>query len=90
MHCCLSSTSVFVRQLGFATMVAVAVKPMMCYRHPNGLSSLVEYPDTLCGGCQLHAFIGPSMLQLALVHLEAKASYQASFDWAVGGSALRC
>ena len=37
------------RQLGFATMVAVAVKPMMCYRHPNGLSSIVEYPDALCG-----------------------------------------
>lgn len=36
-------------QLGFATMVSVAVKPMMCYSHPNGLSSVVEYPDTFCG-----------------------------------------
>ena len=53
-----------VRQLGFATMVAVAVKPMMCYRHPNGLSSIVEYPDTLCGG-RTHA----SMLMFGVVAL---------------------
>ena len=37
------------RQLGFATMVAVAVKPMMCYSHPNGLSSIMDYPSTFCG-----------------------------------------
>ena len=30
-------------------MVAVAVKPMMCYSHPNGLSSIMDYPSTFCG-----------------------------------------
>ena len=30
-------------------MVAVAVKPMMCYSHPNGRSSVLEYPSTFCG-----------------------------------------
>ena len=37
------------RQLGFVTMVAVAVTPMMCYSHPNGRSSILDYPSTFCG-----------------------------------------
>ena len=30
-------------------MAAVAMKPFMCYRHPNGLRSLTSFPDTFCG-----------------------------------------
>jgi len=36
-------------QLGFGTMAAVSMKPMMCYRHPNGRHSVVSYPSILCG-----------------------------------------
>eukprot|EP00435_Cladocopium_sp_Y103_P072515 s36_g40.t1 len=36
-------------QLGFGTMAAVALKPMMCYKHPNGRHSVLNYPGIFCG-----------------------------------------
>ena len=37
---------------GFGTMAAVAMQPLMCYQHPNGQSSLLKYPDVICGSTQ--------------------------------------
>ena len=34
---------------GYGTMAAVALKPFMCYKHPNGQNSLVSYPAVFCG-----------------------------------------
>jgi len=34
---------------GYGTMAAVALKPFMCYKHPNGQNSLVSYPGVFCG-----------------------------------------
>lgn len=36
-------------QMGFSTMAATSLAPMMCYKHPNGLRSLLKYPDVICG-----------------------------------------
>eukprot|EP00438_Fugacium_kawagutii_P034591 Skav208731 [mRNA] locus=scaffold615:239775:242224:+ [translate_table: standard] len=35
-------------QLGFGTIAAVALKPMMCYQHPNGRYSVLSYPSVFC------------------------------------------
>ncbi|CAK9078696.1 unnamed protein product [Durusdinium trenchii] len=36
-------------QVGFSTMAALALQPLMCYAHPNGLRSLLKHPGVLCG-----------------------------------------
>jgi len=36
-------------QVGFSTMSATSLAPMMCYKHPNGLRSILKYPGILCG-----------------------------------------
>ncbi|CAK8998651.1 unnamed protein product [Durusdinium trenchii] len=36
-------------QVGFSTMSATSLAPMMCYKHPNGLRSVLKYPDIICG-----------------------------------------
>ncbi|CAK9003546.1 unnamed protein product, partial [Durusdinium trenchii] len=36
-------------QVGFSTMSATALAPMMCYKHPNGLRSVLKYPEIICG-----------------------------------------
>ena len=36
-------------QLGFGTIAAVSLKPMMCYKHPNGRYSVLSYPTIFCG-----------------------------------------
>eukprot|EP00434_Breviolum_minutum_P026069 symbB.v1.2.023046.t1/scaffold2073.1/size90365/7 len=36
-------------QVSFSTMSATALSPMMCYKHPNGLRSILKYPGVLCG-----------------------------------------
>jgi len=36
-------------QVGFSTMSATSLAPMMCYKHPNGLRSILKYPGVLCG-----------------------------------------
>ncbi|CAK9072466.1 unnamed protein product [Durusdinium trenchii] len=36
-------------QVGFSTMSATSLAPMMCYRHPNGLRSILKYPGVICG-----------------------------------------
>ena len=36
-------------QLGFGAISTVALKPTMCYQHPNGRESLASYPSIFCG-----------------------------------------
>ena len=36
-------------QVGFSTMSATSLAPMMCYLHPNGQRSILKYPDVICG-----------------------------------------
>eukprot|EP00435_Cladocopium_sp_Y103_P048352 s328_g14.t1 len=36
-------------QVGFSTMSATSLAPLMCYHHPNGKLSLLEYPGVICG-----------------------------------------
>ncbi|CAK9021796.1 Potassium channel GORK, partial [Durusdinium trenchii] len=36
-------------QIGFSTMSATSLAPMMCYKHPNGLRSVLKYPNIICG-----------------------------------------
>ena len=36
-------------QIGFATLSAQTFQPLMCYSHPNGSQSLLEFPSTFCG-----------------------------------------
>eukprot|EP00913_Durusdinium_trenchii_P016816 g15806.t1 len=36
-------------QMSFSTMSAASLAPMMCYKHPNGLRSVLKYPDVICG-----------------------------------------
>jgi len=44
-------------QLGFSTMSATALAPMMCYRHPNGLRSILKYPGVICGSAEHDAML---------------------------------
>lgn len=30
-------------------MSATSLAPMMCYKHPNGLRSVLKYPNIICG-----------------------------------------
>jgi len=39
-------------QLSFATIATVALKPFMCYAHPNGRQSVLSYPSIFCGDQQ--------------------------------------
>ena len=43
-------------QVGFSTMSATSLAPMMCYKHPNGERSLLKYPGVLCGSTE-HTFM---------------------------------
>ncbi|CAL1148030.1 unnamed protein product [Cladocopium goreaui] len=36
-------------QVGFSTMSATSLAPMMCFQHPNGLRSILKYPGVICG-----------------------------------------
>lgn len=36
-------------QMGYTTMSVTAMVPMTCYSHPNGLHSLLKFPEVFCG-----------------------------------------
>lgn len=44
-------------QVGFSTMSTVSMAPLTCYTHPNGLQSLLKYPNIICGGDNGHALM---------------------------------
>eukprot|EP00435_Cladocopium_sp_Y103_P005247 s85_g1.t1 len=66
-------------QLGFGTMAAVAMKPIMCFGHPNGLHSMVSYPNLFCGDSQHKVVLGVGMALLTVFVLGfvAACSYAA-------------
>eukprot|EP00435_Cladocopium_sp_Y103_P019777 s447_g4.t2 len=39
-------------QVGFSTMSATSLAPMMCYQHPNGQRSIMKYPGVICGSSE--------------------------------------
>ena len=39
-------------QVGFSTMSATSLAPMMCYQHPNGQRSIMKYPGVICGSAE--------------------------------------
>ena len=43
-------------QISFGTIATVALKPFMCYMHPNGRQSVLSYPSIFCGD-QRHGLI---------------------------------
>jgi len=47
-------------QAGFSTMSAVVLQPMMCYQHPNGVKSLLKYPNVVCGESEQATMLGIS------------------------------
>ena len=44
-------------QVGFSTMSATSLAPMMCYKHPNGQKSLLKYPGVFCGSADHGAML---------------------------------
>ena len=36
-------------KVGFGTIAAVSLKPVMCFLHPNGFHSILSYPSVFCG-----------------------------------------
>ena len=45
-----------VLQLGFSTLSAIALAPMTCFKHPNGLRSNLKYTGVICGSAE-HSFM---------------------------------
>ncbi|CAK9060016.1 unnamed protein product [Durusdinium trenchii] len=42
----------------FPALCNVALLPLMCYQHPNGWKSNLQYPGILCGSSQHHTMLG--------------------------------
>ncbi|CAK9109886.1 unnamed protein product [Durusdinium trenchii] len=53
-------------QVGFSALGALALQPLMCYRHPNGQYSLLKYPDTFCGSDEHGAMLGVGIALLSV------------------------
>lgn len=49
-------------QVGFSTASAVVMQPLMCYRHPNGMRSLLKYPNVMCGESEQGALLAVGMV----------------------------
>ena len=64
-----SSTVGAFLQLGFSTMSARSLAPMMCYKHPNGLRSILKYPGVICGSPEHAAMLatGSTLLVVFVV-----------------------
>lgn len=64
-------------QLGFGTIAAVSLKPMMCYKHPNGRYSVLSYPTIFCGedGHGLLLAFGIGLLTLFVLGFLVVCSY---------------
>ena len=43
-------------QLGYTSLSSIALAPMTCFQHPNGLKSLLKYPGVICGSAE-HDFM---------------------------------
>ena len=67
-------------QVGFSTMSATSLAPMMCYKHPNGKRSLLKHPSVLCGSedHQLMLIMGWLLLTIFVLGFVALCSYAAT------------
>ena len=45
-------------------MSTIALAPLMCYTHPNGLRSLLQYPSVICGESKHTAMLVGGLLLL--------------------------
>ncbi|CAK9087340.1 unnamed protein product [Durusdinium trenchii] len=53
-------------QVGFATLSALSLQPLMCYQHPNGLYSVLKYPSTFCGHSEQVIMIAIGMVLMTI------------------------
>ncbi|CAK9021690.1 Retrovirus-related Pol polyprotein from transposon TNT 1-94 [Includes: Protease [Durusdinium trenchii] len=87
----LNTIGVFL-EAGFGTMSAVGMQPLMCYLHPNGLYSVLNFPSVICrsGEHITMAVLGVVLLSFALAFLASclVASWKMP-SWSLGnGHAL--
>eukprot|EP00438_Fugacium_kawagutii_P015408 Skav211236 [mRNA] locus=scaffold180:160442:160924:- [translate_table: standard] len=70
-------------QVGFSTMSATALAPMMCYKHPNGLRSILKYPGVICGTSEHTSMLVTAWLLLIIFVLGfvALCSYAVIMDF---------
>jgi len=64
-------------QVGFGTIAAVSLKPVMCFLHPNGLHSILSYPSVFCGESG-HSFMmvcGSFLLTIFVIGFIVACSY---------------
>ena len=71
-------------QVGFSTMSATSLAPMMCYLHPNGQRSILKYPDVICGSSDhdvmlIFGWLLLSIFVLGFVAACAFAAYKATW-----------
>ena len=69
-------------QVGFSTMSATSLAPMMCYKHPNGLRSILKYPGILCGSADhdLMLVIGWILLTVFVLGFLALCTFAVKMD----------
>ena len=71
-------------QVGFSTMSATSLAPMMCYLHPNGQRSILKYPDVICGSADhnvmlIFGWLLLSIFVLGFVAVCGFAAYMAAW-----------
>ncbi len=64
-------------QVGFGTIAAVSLKPVMCFSHPNGLHSILSYPSAFCGesGHSIMLVCGSFLLTIFVLGFFVACSY---------------
>ena len=64
-------------QVGFSTMSATSLTPMMCFKHPNGLRSTLKYPGVICGSAEHGAMLaaGSTLLVVFVLGFVAICTY---------------
>ena len=69
-------------QVGFSTMSATSLAPMMCYKHPNGLRSILKYPGVLCGTADhdMMLVMGWILLTVFVLGFVALCTFAVSMD----------
>ena len=63
-------------------MSATSLAPMMCYKHPNGLRSILKYPGVLCGSADhdLMLVVGWILLTVFVLGFVALCAYAVKMD----------
>ena len=63
-------------------MSATSLAPMMCYKHPNGLRSILKYPGVLCGSADhdMMLVMGWILLTVFVLGFVALCTYAVKMD----------